>query len=142
MILLPNNEHAAVRVDNDGSGQPLLYDPAGTYVAPNGPRVQTDFHSGDEAALLPYIQYHESNDGKGTVRVYTLDTTPEQESEIASRAFELGNTRPGYCADRVQRVISGIGPFANVPSPETLLLPPFPSDVERLVIDAIRGRRR
>jgi len=114
LIVSGDGAHIAVHVDN--GGDPVLYDPAGAYIDPNG--GNTDIHGGEDANLKPYTEWQEKADGPGTVTKYTYPTTPEQEKEISDRIWKKPTAAfPGMCATEVQDVISGVGPFKCVPRP-------------------------
>lgn len=74
--------HAAVRVDNAGGGTPVLFDPSGNYR--DSTRGSGGFFEGDEASLAPYLRYH-TKQGDG-VLMFSFDTTPAEEAEIAKRS--------------------------------------------------------
>lgn len=101
--------HAAVYIDN--GGDPVLYDPFGSY------STDKKCGSGDacydtEADVDKFDQYHESEGS--TVKVFEFDTTPTEEAQIAKNIEKLGS--PGYpgCALSVSDAISGIGPFKKL----------------------------
>lgn len=97
--------HAALHIDNDGTGQPFLYDPAGSYLPENGVR-DGDLMSGEDASLTNYRQYWQNNGD--SVRLHTLDTTPAQEQAIMERAEQIGNASPGLCATSVSGALAGV----------------------------------
>ena len=79
--------HAALHIDNDGTGQPFLYDPAVSYAPKTGSRGG-DLMAGEDASLKNYTDYWQS---KGdSVLLHKLDTTPEQEQAIIERAEQIG----------------------------------------------------
>jgi RHS repeat-associated protein len=129
-VLFPQG-HAAVRVDNNGD--PLLYDPAGSYI-PAGMPYHIDILSEQDADLAPYIRYHELLDGRPT-HVYTFETCPNDEAAIAARILDQPTVvTGGLCATQVQAVIAGIGPFQNIPAPGFLCT--SPGALEKMVIQA------
>ncbi|UTD26543.1 RHS repeat-associated core domain-containing protein [Bradyrhizobium sp. WD16] len=108
--LLTYGSHAAVRIDNGGN--PVLYDPAGSFRAAT--RGSGDALYGSDAALAPYIGYQ--NSLGSTVNTYRFSTTPAQEGDIANRIENLGGAIPCFCAASTSSALSGIGPFQNVGS--------------------------
>lgn len=90
--------HAALHIDDDGTGQNFLYDPAGSYRPQSGDR-SGDFFFGKDADLQRYVHYWQN---KGdTANLHKLDTTSAQEQEIIERAGMVGNTSPPLCATSV-----------------------------------------
>ena len=111
--------HTAVRVDNRGN--PVIYDPAGTYFRP--PDVYRDpsgSFQGNGADLGSYIKYHKM-EGSSVETILFL-TTPEEEAEIARRIEESRD--PGFplCAFGVSTVLRGVGPFKDL-SPTPYIFP-------------------
>jgi len=49
---------------------------------------------------------------------YTFNTTQKEEEKIKQN-IEKGGCNPGFCAVRASEVLSGIGPFKNLPSTKT-----------------------
>jgi RHS repeat-associated protein len=132
-VLFPQG-HAAVRVDNNG--EPLLYDPAGSYI-PKGMPHHIDILSDQDADLAPYIRYHETIDRQAT-HVYTFETCPNDEAAIAARILEQPTVvTGGLCATQVQAVIAGIGPFKDIPAPGFFCT--TPGALEKMVIKAAAG---
>jgi len=106
--------HAAVRVDNP-SGNPTLYDPAGSYNPPDqaGPvRGSGDLLEGKNADLESFVNYQ--NSVGSDVELLRFATTPAQEKEIASRAEAQGGAAPCFCAASTSSAISGVGPFKDI----------------------------
>jgi hypothetical protein len=100
--------HAAVRVDN--SGDPILYDPGGSYM--NGARGSGDFFTGNEASLGSYIKYQQ---GTGSdINIISFNTTPQQESAIATNIENATNPGDFGCAKGVSNVLNGVGPFKDL----------------------------
>ncbi|MDP3500224.1 MAG: RHS repeat-associated core domain-containing protein [Myxococcales bacterium] len=122
--------HAAVRVDNGGSGDPVLFDPGGSYGGSTRP--SGGYFEGSDANLGPFAGYH----GRGEpVLVLRFPTTAAQEADIASR-FGYGSAAgpqdvtPGLCAATVSSALSGIGPFSSLQPtvfPASLARSLFPS---------------
>jgi hypothetical protein len=109
--------HAALHIDNDGTGQPFLYDPAGSYLPKNGIR-DGDLMSGEDANLTSYMQYWQNNGDN--VRLHKLDTTPAQEQSIMERAEQIGNVSPGLCATSVSSALHGVCGVESSIWPSTL----------------------
>jgi RHS repeat-associated protein len=103
--------HAAVYLDN--GGDPLLYDPAGSYTTKHK-CGSGDACSDNDASVTKFISYHRANGSN--VRTFTFDTTPEQEKQIARNIDKEGGATGGACALSVAEVIKGIGPFKNLKS--------------------------
>jgi RHS repeat-associated protein len=102
--------HAAVHIDNNGS--PILYDPAGSYR--DQTRGSGGFFDGNEAALSPYIGYHQGTGS--TVETITFNTSNADELAIAQRIDDAGDPRGISCSRKVSGVLSGIGPFKKLDS--------------------------
>lgn len=100
--------HAALLIDN--GGDPMLYDPAGSYSQDNN-CGSGDTCDGSDADLNKFKNYHQNN-GSG-VALLVFPTTPEEEKHIADRINNQGGAAPGYCASSVSDAIKGIGPFKN-----------------------------
>lgn len=111
--------HMAVRVDNGGDGEPVLFDPGGSYNPPDadGPRGSSDAFEGADSALAPYIRFHRRAGDQ--VMVLHFDTTLEEEASIA-RNFGYGTdegpygVQGGFCASTTSNNLKGIGPFRNL----------------------------
>ena len=95
--LLTYGSHAAVRVDNGGN--PMLYDPGGSYLART--RGSGDAFYGNEAALNAYTSYQRSTGS--TVNTYRFSTTSDQERQIANQIEERGGVSGCLCASAVKR---------------------------------------
>lgn len=109
--------HAALHIDDDGTGNEFLYDPAGSYSPPNQPRGG-DLFSGSAANLDNYKRYWES---KGdTVNLHKLNTSPQQEQEIIQRAENIGTTMGGFCASSVSGALGGVCEIEGSMWPSTL----------------------
>lgn len=109
--------HSALLVDN--SGEPVLYDPAGSY-CPNKnnssgscSRGSGDAFYGDEININDYFNFHLNNGDR--VRSFPFPTSPAEEAAIVLNIETLGGAMGGLCTDRVSRAISGIGPFKGLP---------------------------
>jgi RHS repeat-associated protein len=111
--------HAAVYVSNDGN--PVLYDPGGTYKeAQRGPAAT--YLEGDDANLGRYLAYQK---GTGSsVATYRFATTSADEAAIVERIAPadastgegdrwIGDVIPA-CAYHVSQVLQGIGPFKEL----------------------------
>jgi hypothetical protein len=102
--------HAGVYVSNGGN--PILYDPGGSY-RDNQDRGSGGFFGDDAAKLLPYIQY-QLQDGPN-VQVYLFNTTPAEEAAIADGILNgQEDPGPGFCASATSDAINGIGPFKKL----------------------------
>jgi RHS repeat-associated protein len=84
--------HSALHVDNNGS--PVLYDPGGSYG--DGTRGTQDTFFDNEAALQPFIDFHETTGSR--VDIFRFDTSPEEESSLAEAITQQGGMMPGFCA--------------------------------------------
>jgi hypothetical protein len=114
-FFVPNfGSHAAVRIDN--SGNPLLYDPAGSFAPDSGPgamRGTGDLFEGRDADLRNFVQYHKATGSR--VELFRFHTTPEEEEAIAQRMkAQPGQVPGGQCSERVSGTIQGIGPFKSL----------------------------
>ncbi len=101
--------HAALHIYNEGQ-ESFLYDPAGSYIPPDGVRGSSeDVFYGERAALSNYLKWH--NTSEFTVYLVQLNTTPEQD-KIIQEAVEAMNQAsaisPGYCADAVSNALNGV----------------------------------
>jgi RHS repeat-associated protein len=119
--------HAAVRVDNGGGGEPVLFDPGGSYQpTKDEPRGSSGNFQGKDASLAKYVKW-QRDDGDNPV-VYRFSTTAEEEKIIASRfgyspdASKDASKDPGAgsCASAVSGAVSGVGPFKKI---KQVLLP-------------------
>jgi RHS repeat-associated protein len=106
--------HTGLHIDNDGN--PILWDPSGSYCAPQAERCEDrgsgGWYSGRAANVEDYLRWMASEGDE--VKVYQFLTTPEEEAEIAQRIFEIGDPRGFYCALAVGEALRGIGPFENL----------------------------
>lgn len=101
--------HSAVYIDN--GGDPILYDPAGSYSADHQcGSGQTC--SGTDADSKKFRNYHEKNGS--TVKMFMFDTTPEEEKQIAKNIDIHGGANPFYCTISVVDVLKGVGPFKDL----------------------------
>lgn len=109
--------HAALHIDDDGTGEPFLYDPAGSYVPKSGIRGG-DLMSGEDANLQNYANFWKS---KGdSVHFHKLDTNPMQENAIIERAEQIGNASPPLCATSVSGALGGVCGVESSIWPSTL----------------------
>lgn len=109
--------HAALHIDNDGTGQAFLYDPAGSYMPKSGIR-SSDLMSGEDANLQDYANYWQRNGD--TAHLHKLETNPTQEQAIIERAEQIGNASPPLCATSVSGALGGICGVESSIWPSTL----------------------
>jgi len=103
--------HSALHIDN--SGQPILYDPSGSYSGPYGGRGSGDAFYDEEANLPDYLHYWHGQ-GSSSPDVLMFDTTPAEEALIAQRIERLGGGGSFGCAIGVASALEGIGPFKGL----------------------------
>jgi len=98
--------HAAVHITNGGN--PVLYDPSGSYL--NSRRGSGDTFGGSDANLGSFAQYHR-NLGSG-VQLIEFNTTPGQEAAIVNNIYNRGGGGFFGCASSVSSVLGmcGINP--------------------------------
>jgi RHS repeat-associated protein len=105
--------HSAVYIDNNGD--PMLYDPAGSYSTDHNCGSADTCYNNDNGTSLPdYIDYW--LDRGSSIDTYTFNTTPGEESQIANNIANNGGGFPGACTLDVCNVVRGVGPFKNLPS--------------------------
>jgi hypothetical protein len=108
--------HAGLYIDN--GGEPILFDPNGSYAPAGGSRGSGAYFAGNEANLQDYIKYHEGNSDE--VETFRFSTTKAQEAAIAQRIAGSGGGsgegEDGYlsCAYHVSSALFGIGPFQGL----------------------------
>jgi RHS repeat-associated protein len=114
--------HAAMMIDNNGN--PILYDPAGSYKPSqaweNIPRdaLGDVFQSGEFAFpfdldLNEYLEYHTKSGSRITLLFF--QTTPEEEQELAKRIKDrFHRTSEFYCTIAVSSILDGVGPFKGL----------------------------
>jgi hypothetical protein len=106
-------DHAALYMSRGDSGNPALYDPAGSYSASHG-GGSGDLVTGDSADLAKFAAFH----GAETAKFACKDTTPVQEQKnldaIEAIGTDLGPAAPFECATRVSSIIAGKSPFQGV----------------------------
>jgi RHS repeat-associated protein len=111
-VVINNNGwlgHAGVVV---GSGKnAVLFDPGGSYHQKE--KGSGDALYGRDVNLQDYIKF-QKDDGPD-VQIYTFSTTREEENQIKQN-IEDGGCVPLRCAKCTSGVLSGIGPFKNLPS--------------------------
>jgi hypothetical protein len=115
---LSYGSHAALLVDN--GGEPVLYDPAGSY-APAHRCGSGDACGDTDADIQKYQKYHEQNGS--TLQLFVFNTTLQEEKQIVDRIEQIGGVAPFLCATSVSTAIKGIGPFKDLkgsPLPGTL----------------------
>ncbi|RKZ70060.1 MAG: hypothetical protein DRR19_33600 [Candidatus Parabeggiatoa sp. nov. 1] len=122
IIPLKIGSHAAVMIDN--LGDPILYDPAGSYIPSQAwktiPRETLGdvFQSGEFAFpfdldLQEYLEYHTKSGSR--IALLFFPTTPEEEQELAKRIRDSSHRTPElYCTIAVSNVLDGIGPFKDL----------------------------
>jgi rfaE bifunctional protein nucleotidyltransferase chain/domain len=104
--LVPYGSHAAVYIDNNGN--PIIYDPAGSYIPGETGQIIT----GAGVDLSSYVTYHLKT-GSKVSRLY-FDTTPDEESAILEKIYDAPLAAPGTCAMAVAGALNGIGPFKDL----------------------------
>jgi len=92
------------------SAGPEIYDPSGSYL--NNTRGEGGTFYDQDASLANYLAFQLA-DGSN-VQIYSFNTTPAEEEEIAKRAEAMGDPRGLNCASSVSHVLNGIGPFRNL----------------------------
>ncbi|PYU36693.1 MAG: hypothetical protein DMG28_00015 [Acidobacteria bacterium] len=101
--------HSAVLIDNGGN--PILYDPAGSYTEKH--QCGSGQACGDlDADASKFKKFHQDNGS--TVKFFVFKTTPQEEKQIADRIDQIGGAAPFFCATSVSNVLSGIGPFKSL----------------------------
>ena len=117
-------DHAAVYTSRgDGSGGPVLYDPAGSYSEDHG-GGSGDVLLDEVANIEEYKKYHHDQKVESTC----AKTSKEEEENIIKNATNLPSAPPFQCASRVSSALSGQPSFPYA-KPETF----FPDDVLRQV---------
>jgi RHS repeat-associated protein len=109
--------HAAVHVDNP-KGVTTLYDPAGSIYNPKdefgGPiRGSDDRFAGAEADLNAYKKAQEEGGGS-QVKMFTFNTTPDQEATIATNIENDGGQSVPLCTYGVTNALQGVGVFKDI----------------------------
>jgi hypothetical protein len=100
-----------MHIDNP-MGEPILYDPSGSYsVTEDGAHLQNLFY-GDSASLDAYYDYIEKTWGKDYEKI-VIKTTPEEEKQIADNILQMDTPGIMDCAADVSTVVDGVGPFAK-----------------------------
>jgi uncharacterized protein RhaS with RHS repeats len=109
--------HVGVQFSNPAyPDQPTLYDPGGHYVGQdekgNSYRPSSGAFWGEADSNLDRYVYSFVAKGE-TVTIYTIQTTPEQESRMIDEAYEIGD---GFmsCASSVSAVLGEIGIKQNL----------------------------
>ena len=69
--------------------------------------------TGPAASVMRFVDYH--NETGAVVETFTFGTTPGEEAAIVQRIEEHGGESPGFCAAGTSSVLSGIGPFRDLP---------------------------
>ncbi len=133
----PVGSHAGFFISN-ATVPSFIYDPYGHFDPSNGECACQNRNTGTlnsfvrdeqspsrdnefatiEGSSFPDYWYYQAEDGPN-VESYLFNTTPEQEAALIQRAEAAG--APGFvpldgtCAGQVSSVLSGIGPFQNLP---------------------------
>jgi RHS repeat-associated protein len=109
-------DHAGLYVDN--GGEPILFDPNGSYTPAGGSRGSGAYFAGSQANLQDYIKYHQGQSDE--VETFRFATTRAQEAAIVQRIqppdSSNGEGEGGYlsCSTHVSSVLQGIGPFRDL----------------------------
>lgn len=103
-------DHAAIYTSRgDGSGEPALFDPAGSYSAANG-GGSSGLVVGDAASMVRFAAFHSSQSVEFTCK----ETSQREEEDIINRAAELPSAAPFQCASTSSKALSGQPSFPNV----------------------------
>lgn len=103
--------HTALYIDN--GGDPILYDPAGSYTDAN--KCGSGNACTDKAAKYgKFLVFHNKAGSKS--QAYVFNTTTAQEAQIAQNIENHGGADPPYCTESVIDVLKGVGPFKNLDS--------------------------
>lgn len=100
--------HSAVKVDN--SGNPILYDPGGSYLREI--RGSGDYLRGQRPTSKHYINYQKSTGSE--VHTFQFHTSAQDENILALRIQSAPNPGTLGCARGVSSVLNGAGPFKEL----------------------------
>jgi RHS repeat-associated protein len=110
--------HMAMRVDNNGNGSPVIFDPGGSFNPDpdnDSARMGTAL-TGEDANLAPFIDYHRRL-GE-SVLVLHFNTTAAEEAELAKAWEDEDGFVPDYpggmCAITTSNALEGVGPFKGL----------------------------
>jgi RHS repeat-associated protein len=97
---------------------PLLYDPAGGYVAkfPGAGSSEVLSRNVPGWSFDSFFDYH-CDSGSDVIEMYCFDTSCCEEKEIESQI--PGGMQPGLCAAGVGEAVSGVGPFSGLGGTKT-----------------------
>ena len=79
-------------------GEPVLYDPAGSYRYAGEQRPTGDLFYGVEADLQAYVDFHTDGPGGLPVTLYEFPLPPSEQESVANAAEEQGGFDPMFCA--------------------------------------------
>lgn len=122
---LANGSHVAIYFSNPGPDKdgdyytPSLYDPSGSYDGGVKGAVRTPsgiFSEENTSNPKTFIESVLNRENGEYIVAYTIETTPEQESEMVEQAMRNGDGFGFNCADNVSDVMKTIG-FKHVMTP-------------------------
>lgn len=87
----------------------VLVDPAGSYLATR--RRRSDWH---HPSLADYVRFQLEDGPRVLLYRFTLDETAW--AAMQKRIAHGGSTLPMFCAAKVQNLLSGVGPFRDLPT--------------------------
>jgi len=90
-------DHSAVWIGGF-RGEPVLYDPAGSYRYGGEQRPTGDLFYGVEADLQAYVDFHTDGPGGLPVTLYEFPLPPSEQELVANAAEEQGGFQPMFCA--------------------------------------------
>jgi RHS repeat-associated protein len=103
--------HSAVYIDN--GGDPIVYDPAGSYT--DAKKCGSgNACTGKAAKYGDFLVFHNKAGSKS--QAYVFNTSAAEEAQIAKNIEKHGGADPPYCTESVIDVLKGVGPFKNLDS--------------------------